>query len=96
MERYQFKLCARKEIFRNTSLVGQRRQDGIGQLTFSRIRMRIWIQFVLYIRQPEHPMGIEDILAQRRKEFLEHTALYENKDKGQKGEKSQEDKKRET
>ena len=79
MKRYQFKLCAGREMCRNTSSVGQRKQDGIEQLMFGRIRIRIWIEFVLYVRQPESPIGVEYILSQRHKEFIGHTASIDTR-----------------
>jgi hypothetical protein len=39
--------------------------------------MRIRVQLILLIRQPKAPIGVEDLLAQRREKLLENSAAVD-------------------
>jgi hypothetical protein len=70
MKRYQFRLCATRRVSEVACKNGARR-------TLDSIGMRIRVQLILLIRQPKAPIGVEDLLAQRREKLLENSAAVD-------------------
>lgn len=74
MKRYQFKLCAENWV--NKHIMSETREP-----TFSRVRMRIRVQLIFFIRQPQSTIRIKDLFTQRRQKLFEYTSTINTSSK---------------
>ena len=77
MKRYQFRLCAAER--REWGQSDSDSRGGRAKLTFGGIGMRIGVQFVLLIRQPEPPIRIKHLLTQIREELFENSTTVDTR-----------------